>query len=69
MHLAVLLEDAKGCSKLIDRGAEVSDAVREAAFARRSLREMFGGESPITLEEISLEVEKKKECLRHLKRS
>ena len=51
LHLAVLLEDAKGCSCLMDHGAEVSDAVREAALARRSLREMFGGASPIELED------------------
>ncbi|CAJ1387564.1 unnamed protein product [Effrenium voratum] len=51
LHLAVLLEDAKGCASLMDKGAEVSEAVRCAAYERRSLVEMFGGESPISLED------------------
>ena len=35
----------------MDKGAEVSEAVRGAAYERRSLVEMFGGESPISLED------------------
>lgn len=51
LHLAVLMEDAKGCTRCIDCGAEVTDTIREAALQRRPLREMFGGSSPIGLQD------------------
>ncbi|CAK9034610.1 unnamed protein product [Durusdinium trenchii] len=66
LHLAVLLEDAKGCSSLMDHGAEVGEAVRQAAFARRSLREMFGGSSPIGLEDWVTAILQGPETLRSL---
>ncbi|CAE7307944.1 unnamed protein product [Symbiodinium natans] len=51
LHLAVLMEDAKGCTRCIDCGAEVTETIREAALQRRPLREMFGGSSPISLQD------------------
>lgn len=66
LHMAVLLEDAKGCSSLMDHGAEVSETIREAAFARRSLREMFGGSSPISLEDWVTAILQGQEALQEL---
>eukprot|EP00931_Biecheleriopsis_adriatica_P040464 TRINITY_DN23192_c0_g1_i4.p1 TRINITY_DN23192_c0_g1~~TRINITY_DN23192_c0_g1_i4.p1 ORF type:complete len:820 (+),score=124.61 TRINITY_DN23192_c0_g1_i4:89-2548(+) len=51
LHLAVLLEDARCCTKLIDCGAEITEGTREAALQSQRLQEMFGGTSSIGLEE------------------
>eukprot|EP00933_Yihiella_yeosuensis_P041480 TRINITY_DN35874_c0_g1_i4.p1 TRINITY_DN35874_c0_g1~~TRINITY_DN35874_c0_g1_i4.p1 ORF type:complete len:851 (-),score=143.18 TRINITY_DN35874_c0_g1_i4:51-2543(-) len=51
LYLAVLLEDARCCAKLLDSGATISQSCCDDALKSTVVCELFGGASPVGLEQ------------------